>query len=121
MKKLLLGALLLLSISTFAQGTFVNKYTTYAIVTNSVAGELKPTDVTFVFNEGDTTDIVIYGLSEIKRFYRIGDISKGKTVGGFEYQWVDCVQASNGFKTSIQLFDDAVRVFIGSDYVEYQK
>ena len=82
---------------------------------------MKPTQITFVFNEGTTTDIVVYGLEEEKRFYRTGEVSKGKTTGGFEYQWVDCVQAKTGYKASIQLFDNAVRIFMKADYVEYQK
>ena len=122
MKKILL--IMIFALSGFmvnAQDTFVEKYTTYATNVNDVLSELKAMDVTFVFNEGNSTDIVIYGLSEVKRFYRIGAISEGKTTGGFKYQWVDCVQVSNGNKASIQLFDEAVRVFIGADYVEYQK
>lgn len=122
MKKILL--IMLFALSGFmvnAQDTFVEKYTTYATNVNDVLSELKAMDVTFVFNEGNSTDIVIYGLSEVKRFYRIGGISEGKTTGGFKYQWVDCVQVSTGNKASIQLFDEAVRVFIGADYVEYQK
>lgn len=122
MKKLLFT--LLLTATTFvalAQDTFVRKYTTYAINRNDKLSELKALDVTFVFNEGNSTDIVVYGLSEVKRFYRTGAISKGKTTGGFEYQWVDCIQVSTGNKASIQLFDEAVRVFISGDYVEYQK
>jgi hypothetical protein len=122
MKKLLL--IMLFALSGFmvnAQDTFVRKYTTYAINRNDKLSELKALDVTFVFNEGNSTDIVVYGLSEVKRFYRTGAISKGKTTGGFEYQWVDCIQVSTGYKASIQLFDEAVRVFISGDYVEYQK
>ena len=122
MKKLLF-ALLLTAITfvSLAQETFVNKYTSYVTNINDVISEMKPTQITFVFNEGTTTDIVVYGLEEEKRFYRTGEVSKGKTTGGFEYQWVDCVQAKTGYKASIQLFDNAVRIFMKADYVEYQK
>ena len=51
----------------------------------------------------------------------LSGITKGKTTGGYEYQWVDCVQSKTGYKASIQLFANAVRVFMKGDYVEYQK
>lgn len=122
MKKLLLIMLFVLSgFMVNAQDTFVRKYTTYVTNINNVVSEMKPLDITFVFNEGNSTDIVVYGLSEVKRFYRTGAISKSKTTGGFEYQWVDCIQVSTGYKASIQLFDEAVRIFMKGDYVEYQK
>ena len=122
MKKLLFA--LLLTATTFvslAQETFVNKYTSYVTNINDVISEMKSTQITFVFNEGNTTDIVVYGLEEEKRFYRTGGVTEGKTTSGFEYQWVDCVQAKTGYKASIQLFTDAVRIFMKGDYVEYQK
>ena len=108
------------SFVAIAQDTFVYKYTSYITNINDVQSEMKPTDITFVFNDGKTTDIVVYGQGEEKRFFRTGDITKGKTTGGYEYQWVDCVQEKTGYKASIQLFDDAVRIFMKGDYVEYQ-
>jgi hypothetical protein len=122
MKKFLFTLLLTAtSFVAIAQDTFVYKYTSYITYINDVQSEMKPTDITFVFNDGKTTDIVVYGQGEEKRFFRTGDISKGKTTGGYEYQWVDCVQEKTGYKASIQLFDDAVRIFMKGDYVEYQK
>jgi hypothetical protein len=122
MKKLLLFLLLFFTtILVSAQETFVYKYTSYATNINDVISEMKPTQVTFVFNEGTSTDIVVYGLGEEKRFYRTGGVTEGKTTGGYKYQWVDCVQANTGYKASIQLFADAVRIFMKGDYVEYQK
>lgn len=122
MKKLLLSLLLFfITIVVLGQETFVYKYTSYVTNINDVVSEMKPTEVTFVFNEGTTTDIVVYGLDEEKRFYRTGGITKGKTTGGYEYQWVDCIQSKTGYKASIQLFADAVRIFMKGDYVEYQK
>ena len=109
------------SFVAIAQDTFVYKYTSYITNINDVQSEMKPPDITFVFNDGKTTDIVVYGQGEEKRFFRTGDITKGKTTGGYEYQWVDCVQEKTGYKASIQLFDDAVRIFMKGDYVEYQK
>jgi hypothetical protein len=122
MKKILF--VLLLSATTFvslAQETFVYKYTSFITNINDVKSEMKPIEVTFVFNEGTSTDIVVYGQGEEKRFYRTGGVTEGKTTGGYEYQWVDCVQAKTGYKASIQLFTDAVRIFMKGDYVEYQK
>jgi hypothetical protein len=122
MKKILF--VLLLTATTFvslAQETFVYKYTSFITNINDVKSEMKPIEVTFVFNEGTSTDIVVYGQGEEKRFYRTGGITEGKTTGGYEYQWVDCVQAKTGYKASIQLFTDAVRIFMKGDYVEYQK
>lgn len=115
---------MLFALSTFmvkAQDTFVYKYTSYVTNINDVQSEMKPTEITFVFNDGNSTDIVVYGQGEEKRFYRTGDITEGKTTGGFKYQWVDCVQEKTGYKASIQLFDNAVRIFMKGDYVEYQK
>lgn len=122
MKKFLFT--LLLVTTTFvvsAQETFVHKYTSCVTNINDVFSETKAIDVTIVFNEGTTSDIVIYGLEEEKRFYRTGDVTKGKTNDGSEYQLVDCIQVENGNKVIIQLFDTAVRIFIDGDYVEYQK
>ena len=122
MKKLLF--VFLLTTTTFvalAQETFVYKYTSYVTNINDVQSEMKPTEITFVFNDGTSTDIVVYGQGDEKRFYRTGGITEGKTTGGFKYQWVDCVQAKTGYKASIQLFADAVRIFMKGDYVEYQK
>ena len=122
MKKLLLSLLLFFAtMVVLAQETFVYKYTSYVTNINDVVSEIKPTQVTFVFNEGTTTDIVVYGLGEEKRFYRTGGITTGKTTGGYEYQLVDCIQSKTGYKASIQLFADAVRIFMKGDYVEYQK
>lgn len=121
MKKLVLGALLLLSMSASAQGTFVIKYTTFLTNINDVKSELKFSDTTFVFNDENTTDIVVYGLPEEIRYYRTGKITESETTGGHKYQLVDCIQAKTGTRATIQLFDTAVRVFLGNDYIEYQR
>ena len=122
MKKLLFVLLLTAtSIVAIGQETFVRKYTSFVTNVNDVVSEMKPIEVTFVFNEEKTSDIVIHGLETEKRFYKTGKVIEGKTTGGNEYQWVDCIQEKTGYKVSIQLFDPAVRIFIGNDYVEYQK
>lgn len=122
MKRILFVLLLIgTSFVSIAQETFVNKYTSYVTNIKDVISEMKATEVTIVFNEGNTTDIVVYAKSGAKRFYRTGEVRKGKTNGGYEYQWVDCIQEETGYKASIQLFDDACRIFFDADYVEYQK
>ena len=59
MKKLLL-VMLLFGTMTFAQETFVNKYTWYITKENGILQEEKDAVVTVVFNEKKTKDIVLY-------------------------------------------------------------
>lgn len=125
MKRLLLGALLLLSISMFSQdkqGPFVRKYTNYIITTNDVKGEVKQGSVTVVYNEDDTTNIAIYMGTEKILLYSTGKIETGKTVSGHEYQLVKCINSDNGKTIGLQLFDTALRIFTNeafTDSIEY--
>jgi hypothetical protein len=119
MKKIFLmlcffGALLTAS----AQEKFIRRYTT---VSKSYDTIQKPLNITIVFNENETTDIVVYGLKKEKRFYKIGEVERGKTEGGYEYQYVAYIDAEDGDKVFFQIFDTACRIFIGSEYVEYQQ
>lgn len=121
MKKLILTLCLAGAMyTTSAQEKFVEKYTTYSKSTDS-KNELHPTNITIVFNEEGTTDIVVYGLEKAKKFYKVGAIEKGKTKSGYEYQFVPYVDAEDGTKVFFQVFDTACRIFVGSEYVEYQK
>jgi len=104
-----------------AQKTFVEKYTFYVTNVNDKISEPKYATITVIFNDGDTTDIVVYATDIPKRFYRTGKITKGKTNGGYEYQVVTCVDSETGKQVEIQLFDDACRIFMGTDYIEYDK
>jgi hypothetical protein len=104
-----------------AQKTFVEKYTYYVTNVKDKISEPKYATITIIFNEGDTTDIVVYATDEPKRFYRTGKTTNGKTNGGYEYQVVTCIDSETGKEVQIQLFDDACRIFIGVDYIEYDK
>ena len=58
MKKILF--IMLFALSSFmlnAQDTFVYKYTSYVTNINDVQSEMKPTEITFVFNDGTSTDV----------------------------------------------------------------
>lgn len=121
MKKLFIalcfsGALL----SANAQEKFVKKYN-YVHKSTDAEDNFKSIDVTFVFNDNDSNDIVIYGLEKVRTFYKVSKIQKGKTEGGQEYQLVDYVDAENGMRVVFQVFSNACRIFIGDDYVEYQE
>lgn len=124
MKKILLGALLLLSsFVCAAQDTFVKKYSS---VISKQSGELTPwkkTDVTVVFNPNGVRDIVIYNsYSESKIvLHQIGSTREDKTNNGDGYQIVECINES-GLKVAAQLFDDdtCFRIlFSNGDYVEF--
>ena len=104
-----------------AQKTFVEKYTSYVTNVNDKISESKLATITVIFNDADTNDIVVYATDEPKRFYRTGKITKGKSNGGYEYQWVTCIDSETGKEVQIQLFDDACRIFMGADYIEYDK
>lgn len=121
MKKLLLVALLLLSMLSYSQETFVNKYTVYITMIDSVKSDVKPMKTVVVFNYEKTTDIVIYGPSKTILLYRIGEIIDGKSDNGSEYQLVKCIDSEKGDKYELQLFKETIRIFINdsSDYIEY--
>jgi hypothetical protein len=104
-----------------AQKTFVEKYTSYVTNINDITSETKIASVTIIFNAEDTTDILIYTSDSPKRLYRTGEIINGKSNGGFEYQLVNCIDSETGKQVIVQLFKDACRVFMESDYIEYDK
>lgn len=125
MKKLLLGALLLLScFICIGQETFVKKYTSSISISNNVKGEWKTTDVTVVFNPKGVKDIVFYYPNGSTRtFHQISPSEQGKTTDGDEYQIVECLDDS-GDRVAIQLFDDdtCLRVIIAKGYcVEFYR
>ena len=121
MKKLLLVALLLLSILSYSQETFVNKYTVFMTKIDGVESEVKPAEIVFVFNEGKTTDIVIHGTKDTIRLYRTKEIVDGKSNEGNEYQLLECIESETGDRYVVQLFKDTVRLFINDspDYIEH--
>jgi hypothetical protein len=121
MKKILLGALLLLSISMSSQekkGTFVTKYTSFVIVKNNVYGKLQYANVTVVYNENDTNDIGIYLTDSKILLYSSGKIETGKTTSGQEYQFVKCIAKENGNNVGLQLFENTLRLFTNESYTD---
>ena len=125
MKKLLLGALLLLSsFMCIAQETFVKKYTSMIAVSNNVKGEWQSTDMTVVFNPKGVTDIVFYYPNgSIRTFHQITDMTKDTTTNGDAYQIVECLDES-GDRVAIQLFEDdtCLRVIIDKGwFIEFHK
>jgi hypothetical protein len=124
MKKLLLGALLLLSMCTFAQDTFVKKYTSMIAISNNVKGEWQSADITVVFNADGVRDIVFYYPNgNTRTFHQIVGMTKDVTTNGDAYQIVECLDES-GDRVAIQLFEDdtCLRVIVAKGYyVEFHK
>ena len=124
MRKLLVGALLLLSITMFSQESFVKKYTSLISVNNDVKGEWQRTDITVVFNPKGVTDIVFYYPNgSVRTFHQITSPEKNKTTNGDSYQIVECLDES-GERVAIQLFDDntCLRVIVAKGYfIEFHR
>ena len=124
MKRLLLGALLLLSITMFSQETFVKKYTSMISKKEGVLQPWQDTDVTVVFNPKKVRDIVIYySTGNTLTLHQVGSTTQGKTEDGVGYQFVECID-QDGEEVGIQLFDDdtCMRVLIAKGYmVEFHK
>jgi hypothetical protein len=125
MKKLLLGALLLLSsFVCIAQETFVKKYTSMISISDNVKGEWESTDMTVVFNAKGLSDIVFYYPNgSIKTFHQITDMTKDTTTNGDAYQIVECLD-ERGTRVAIQLFEDdtCLRVIIDKGwFIEFHK
>lgn len=119
MKKLLLGALLLLSMFGFSQEPFVKKYNSLISIKNNVKQPWEKTDITVVFNSKGRREIVIYYSNSDKSitFYQIESPRTGKTKNGESYQIVECVD-QDGEKVALQLFDDdtCLRILIAQGY-----
>lgn len=118
MKKLLLGALLLLSISVSAQDTFVKRYNSMITKNDGVVQPWEETDVTVVFNPDGVRDIVIYYSTGTKiTLHQVGNVEQGKTESGQGYQIVECVD-EKGFNLSVQLFDNdtCLRIIVAKGY-----
>lgn len=121
MKKIYLTiAMLLLSISFYAQTTFVRKYTHYVTNINDVESQEKDGEITIIFNYKGTNDIKIFLGDKERMFYRSGELEKGETKNGSEYQVVPCVD-KDGEEVHIQVFDENTRILYnnGNDYIEY--
>jgi hypothetical protein len=119
MKKLLLGALLLLSMSVFSQETFVKKYTSMVSKSKDVLQPWEKIDVTVVFNPKGAKDIVFYYANgNTRSLHQITSVTQGKTEDGQGYQFIECVD-QDGAKVGVQLFDDdtCLRILIAKGYM----
>jgi hypothetical protein len=106
MKKLLLGALLLLSTTVFAQDTFVKKYTSFIIKENDVLKPWVSAETTVVFNPNHVRDVIFYYSDSTSRtFHQITEVTTGTTESGEAYQVVHCI-GEDGIEMTLQLFDD---------------
>jgi hypothetical protein len=100
MKKLLLGALLLLSMFGFSQEkVFTRKYN-YSILEN--AETFKKVDLTVVFNYKGTKDVVFYLPGREIYMYRISEVKEGQTKSGYQYQVFDCINGDGGEEVTLQ-------------------
>lgn len=104
--------------TSYAQDTFTRRFTK-AYLSSDDKSNIRELNITVVYNEGKTNDIVIYGLKEPKRFYKAVKVEEGKTESGIEYQLVKYIDSSDGKEVEFQIFADGLRVFIGDLYVEY--
>ena len=126
MKKLLLGALLLLgSFVAMAQDTFVVQYHSLITTRDNVKEPWQDTKMTAVFNEKDSNDLVLYyGEGKIIRYKRTGRVEKNKTNDDAEYQYAEYVDSEDGTNVGIQYFNstETLRVIIADGwYVEFHK
>jgi len=121
-KILLLIALLLCSVISLAQNTFVRKYTFYYTKQNGVVYEGKKTDVTVVFNEKNTGNIVLYFGTKKKTLYKTGELENNQSEGGYKYQYIDCVD-EDGKNIGFQFFDDSgtMRLIYSDGFLEFHE
>ena len=105
-----------------SQDTFVRKYTSYLTKTNDKLSDWEEIDLTVVFNEKTTNNVVLYYPTKTKTLYKIGSIKTNTTVGGHEYQVIDCID-EEGNKLSLQLFSGAMRIILhdGDGYIEFHE
>lgn len=119
MKKIIVALMFCaLSFNSYAQDTFTRRFTK-AYLSSDDKSNIREMNITVVYNEGKTNDVVIYGLKEPKRFFKAGKVEEGKTESGIEYQLVKYIDSSDGKEVEFQIFADGLRVFIGDLYVEY--
>ena len=127
MKRLLLGLMIVVSLSMFGQesvnnGTFVRKYTKYIITRNDVPEAAQYSLTTVVYNENNTTDIGLYFGESKVLLYSSGKVEIGATNNGSKYQVVKCINKDKGNVVYLQLFETALRIFTNEsfkDSIEY--
>jgi hypothetical protein len=105
---------------TNAQETFVRKYTNCISKIGEKLGDWEEIDLTVVFNEKNTNNVVLYYPNKTKTLYKIGNVKTSKTVDGDEYQLIDCID-EEGNKLSLQLFSEVMRIIFSGGYVEFHE
>jgi hypothetical protein len=118
MKKLIILIFLLTCNLNFAQDTFTRKYNTmYSKIDYKLQEPIKG-DITIVFNEKNTDDIVIYHKDgNIIRFHVISSVEEGENKDGLKYQLIKCIESKDGRTMILQLFeDDTLRILIDKGY-----
>jgi hypothetical protein len=107
MKKLLFIALFIVSFTSFAQETFVRKYTSMMVTRDDVEEAMKDADLTVVFNPNGNRGIKLYyGSGETTEYLQVSDLTEGTTTGGYKYQLIKLLDKKDGYEISLQLFDN---------------
>ena len=107
MKKLLLLSMLLFGTITFAQETFVRKYTSMMATRNDVEEPVKSASLTVVFNPNKSKGVKFYYESgETTEYLQVSDLTEGTTTGGYKYQLIKILNKEQGYEVTLQLFDD---------------
>ena len=125
MKKLLLLAMLLFGTISFAQETFILKYTSFITKEDNVIQPERFMNVTVVFNEKKTTDVVLYYDSGATiRYNTYGGTEKVTTKGGEKTQTVKALDSADGKEVLLQLFESTgtLRIIIANGwFIEFYK
>lgn len=103
-----------------AQETFVRKYTKCISEINNKLGDWEDVDLTVVFNEKKTNNVVLYYPSKTIVLYKIGKLQTSKTNNGEEYQLIECLD-DDGNRLALQLFSEAMRIIIDGGYIEFHE
>ena len=125
MKKLLLLAMFLFGTMTFAQETFILKYTSFITKEDNVIQPERFMNVTVVFNQKKTTDVVLYYDSGATiRYNTYGGTEKVTTKGGEKTQTVKALDSADGKEVLLQLFESTgtLRIIIANGwFIEFYK
>ncbi|WP_396165495.1 hypothetical protein [Flavobacterium sp.] len=119
MKKIILSALLMFTLTCFSQNNsnMIYKFdSAYA----SQSKEFYKANTTFIINVNGTKKIEMYQNGRLTTYYQTGKVTKGYTKNGAEYQAVDILE-EDGLELRLQLFKDSIRIiYTGLDeYFEY--
>lgn len=119
-RNLIILIILLNVVVANAQETFVRKYTKCISKVNEKLSDWEEIDLTVVFNEKKTNNVVLYYPNKTIILYKIGSVEASKTNSGDEYQLVECIDG-DGEKVILQLFYDAMRLIIRGSYIEFHQ